>query len=117
MDGLHDAHVMKYYANIVAKKFAGKTISQIKQSSIDYEKKVTAEFYAECPNMGDHVVFRSINHDGEVFDGSGIVVNMHVKDWRKKWALYTVKIDNGEDMYQMYANHPNANGEWIEKFK
>lgn len=112
----HDAHYHTYVSYNINKITGGKSLYQIKKDHIDQQHKIEREWYQAYPQIGERVVFRSVDAQDNIHDGFGIVEKVHAHDFRTGYALYTVKLEEGDDTYQLYCNRPGQEDkEWIRR--
>lgn len=111
----HNEHVNAYFVHKFKTIFGGKTIHEHKRDAIVTNRQYRVEFEQTQPAVGDRVYFCSISIvNNQVFTGHGEVINIHVKDYKKKFALYKIKTDHGMN-YEAYINHPDPeqHGEFV----
>lgn len=116
----HDAHYHTYVGYKIYQITGGKSLYQIKNEHIDRQHEIEREWHNTYPQIGDRVVFRSVDKAGTICDGYGYVKNVHVHDFRTGYALYTVKLEDigndEKDIYQLYSNRPGQEDkEWIKR--
>lgn len=112
----HDAHYHTYVGYNIDKITGGKSLYQIKKEHIDHQHEIERKWFNTYPQIGDRVIFRSVDAQDVVYDGYGIVEKVHAHDYRTGYALYTVKLEEGNDTYQLYCNRPGQEDkEWIKR--
>lgn len=112
----HDAHYHTYIGYKMNQITSGKSLSEIKKEQIEHQYNIKREWYRDYPQIGDHVIFRSVDGLDNIYDGYGVVEKVHAHDYRTGYALYTVKLEEGNDTYQLYCNRPgHEDKEWIKR--